>query len=103
MDAFHFFLNHFFQLGAFLGGSLKEQLVMHLQDHFGFELFFPEPPVDIDHRQLDEIGGGALQRRIERRALGKVAKLHLRRIDFRNRANSSEQSLRYLGLACLGK
>jgi len=30
------------------------------------------------NRQLDQIGGRSLQWRIERRALGKVAKLHLR-------------------------
>src|SRR5258707_5393947 len=33
------------QLSAFLGWSLEEQLVMHLQDHFGFELFFRQPLV----------------------------------------------------------
>src|SRR5713101_3812099 len=103
MDAFHFFLNQLFQLGAFFYRSLKEQLVMHLQDHFGVKLFFRQAPVDADHRQLDQIGGGALQRRIERGTLGKVAELHLRRIDFRNRADSSEQSPRHAGLARLGK
>src|SRR2546429_688676 len=30
---------------------------MHLQDHFRFELFFRQPPVDTDHRLLDQIGG----------------------------------------------
>src|SRR5437899_4376677 len=103
VNAFHFFPNQLFQLGPFLCGSLEEQLVMDLKNHLGVEFLVCQAPVDFDHRQFDEISCRALQRRIKRRALRKVAKLHLRRIDLRNWPDSAEQSLRYAGLARLGK
>ena len=41
-------------------GDFEEQLVMHLEDHAGAQLFFCELAVDRNHGQLDEVGGGAL-------------------------------------------
>ena len=37
-----------------------------------------ELALDGDHGQLDEVGGGALQRRIQRGAFGEVAQIDLR-------------------------
>jgi hypothetical protein len=42
---------------------------VHLQDEPGRELLALEPALHFDHRELDEIGGGALHRRIDGGAL----------------------------------
>ena len=47
--------------------------------------------VDVDHGQLDEVGGGALQRRIERGAFGEAAQIGLRRDDFGDRAAAARE------------
>ena len=54
-------------------GDLKHQLVMYLQDHAGTQVLLGERPVDANHRDLDEVGGRALQRRVGRGALAKRA------------------------------
>src|SRR6267378_74141 len=103
VNAFHLFLNESLQLAALLPRCFEQQLVVDLQNHFCLEFLLGQAGVNVDHRELDEISGGALQRRIERRAFRKIAQLHLRRVDFRNRADSSKQSLRHAGLAGLRK
>ena len=55
--------------------------------------------VELDHGELDQIGGGALHRRIHRGALGKIAQVGLRRIDFGNRPDAAEERLGESGLA----
>ena len=37
------------------------------------QLFALQPAMDVDHRQLDQVGGRALDHRVDRRALGQVA------------------------------
>jgi len=70
--------------------ELEKKFVMNLKDHLGLQVLFRQTAVDIDHGHFDDVGGGALQRRVERGALGEVAQLELRGINFGDGANSSE-------------
>ena len=63
----------------------EKQFVVHLQNHARAQLLLDELTLDSNHRQLDEVSGRALQRRIERRPLGQAAEIALQRNDFRNR------------------
>ena len=54
-------------------GHLEHQLVVHLHDEPGCEALAGEPAIHGDHRHLDEIGGGALHRRVDRGALRALA------------------------------
>src|ERR1700722_17755694 len=53
-----------------LVGHLEQQFVVHLQQHAGLEPGGRECRRDADHGALDDVGGTALQRRIDRGALG---------------------------------
>ena len=52
--------------------------------------------INPDHRQLDQVGGRALQRSIHRGALGKAALVGVLAVDVGNRPNASEQRLHLL-------
>src|SRR6202163_4829953 len=45
-------------------GHLEDQLVVDLQQHHRVELARAEPPRQLDHRELYQVGGRALQRRV---------------------------------------
>ncbi len=59
-----------------LFGRFEKQFVVDLQNHSRFE-FVGEAPVKLDHRELDQVRGGALHGRIHRGALGKIAHVRL--------------------------
>src|SRR5262245_20750068 len=46
---------------------------MDLHDQLGFQVRSIEPGLDGDHRELDEVRGRALHRRVDRGALGGLA------------------------------
>ncbi len=54
-------------------GSFEKQLVVDLQQHFHFRRFVFEEIGHADHRDFDNVTGGALDRRIHRGADGPVA------------------------------
>ena len=54
-------------------GDLEDQLVVHRQQHRGIEPARLERRRHLDHRPLDDVGGRALQRRVDGRALGEAA------------------------------
>ena len=61
------------QRGGGLGlalGRLEHQLVMHLEQHPRLEPGLRERAGHAAHGALDDVGGGALQRRVDRLALG---------------------------------
>lgn len=55
------------------GGHFEEELVMHLQEHASFEASFGEGGIDVDHGELDHVGGGALNGRVHRHSLSLAA------------------------------
>ena len=57
----------------FVGRDFEDQFVVDLQQHPRRRLFSPQPAVDVDHGQLDQIGRRALDDRVDRRAFGKVS------------------------------
>ena len=102
MNAFHYF---FYQLGEarnFFFGAFEEQFVVDLQNHLRFEFFLGQAAVEFDHGELDQVGGGALHRRIHGGAFGEIAHVGLRRIDFRDLADAPEHSFGDAGLARFG-
>ena len=52
---------------------LEDQLVVHGEDHAGREAGVVERPVEVDHRELEDVGRRALHRRVLRHALAHLA------------------------------
>ena len=89
--AFHLGADQGFDFGGFIGGNFEEQFVVDLQDHARFELALGELAVDGDHGQLDEVGGGALQRRVDGGALGEAALIGIAALDVGNGTDAAEE------------
>src|SRR6267143_593303 len=53
--------------------DLKQEFVVHLQDHWGVGEARQEIPVEIHHRLLDDVSTAALYRRVDRRAFSSFA------------------------------
>src|SRR2546425_12095159 len=62
----------------------------------------PQGPVDPDHGELDEVGGGTLQRRVGGRALPEGADVEVLVLELRNVAPAAEQRLDKALVAGLG-
>src|SRR3954469_18842677 len=71
---------------------LEEQLVVHLQDEPGAASLVAEPPVDGDHRLLDDVGVRALHHEVDGEPLPERARLPVRRADLRRRTPAAEQA-----------
>src|SRR5487761_1148720 len=63
------------QVVKLAGGGLEDQLVVDLQQHAGFKAGRLDRGRDAEHRHLDDVGGRALDRRVERHPLGHLAAL----------------------------
>ncbi len=95
----HIELDHAFHLGAdqlidFFGlvaGNVEEQFVVHLENHARLEIALPDFAVERDHGQLDEVGGGALEGRVDRGALGESARIGVAALDIGNGAKPAEE------------
>src|SRR5690348_11278730 len=94
MNLLHAVLYERRQLRQLAFGPFEKQFIMNLQDHARAKILFGKTLVNFDHGQLDQIGRGALQRRVHRCALRKIAKIHLRRIDFWDGPDAPEESAR---------
>src|SRR5579872_3647761 len=93
MDILHVLTNqrpHHVQLSF---GDFEYKLVVDLQSHAGFEFALPQGGVNANHGDLYEIGGSALQRRVDGGALGKSAKVGVLAVDVGNGAHAAEESL----------
>ena len=71
----------------FVHRHVEVQFVMHLHNHLRLQLFLFQPPVDGDHRHLDDIGGGALDRCINgiafrERTNGRILRMDIRQVTF---------------------
>ena len=72
---------------------------MDLQDHAGFEFALGELVVEGDHGQLDEVGGSALQGRVDGGALGKAALVGIAALDVGDGADAAEERTHTAGFA----
>src|SRR5712671_4795943 len=84
-------------------GSFKEQFVVDLENHFRMKIFFRELAVDCNHRDFDQVGRGALKRRVERGSFGEVSQGGLRRGNFGYGPDTPEQRSRDAGFARFGE
>src|SRR5437660_1727870 len=74
-------------------GHFEHELVVDLHDHPGRCLRLPQPPVDVDHRSLDEISSRALHGGIDGRALGRLPAGNVYRIDIGEMQPAAKNSL----------
>ena len=58
---------------GFGGEDVEEEFVVDLEGHAGAEMARGDLSVDADHGELDEVGGGALQGRVDGGALGEAS------------------------------
>ena len=72
---------------------LEDQLVVHLQQHPALELPLGDGGVDPDHGELDQVGRGALERRVLRVALAVGAHVEVAVLDLGDVAAALEQGL----------
>ncbi len=70
---------------------LEHQFVVHLQQHLRVELLLGERRVHAHHGAADDVGGGALQARIDGGALVEGADRRVRMLDLRIVALAAEQ------------
>ena len=66
---FHDLLHHRQRLLDLVVRHLEHEFVVHLQQHLRVQLLLGERCVHAHHGAADDVGGGALQARIDRRAL----------------------------------
>ena len=79
--------------------QVEHQLVVHLQDHLRAQAAGRELARDVDHRDLDHVGGRALDRGVDGDALRGRARGAVARVDVAQEAAAALQSL-YV-LACV--
>ena len=72
---------------------IEVEFVMHLHDHLRLQFFFFEAPMDRDHRHLDDVGSGALDRCVDRIAFGERTDRGILRVDVRQVTLASEEGL----------
>ena len=83
IDTFHLLDDDALDAVELAGDDVKVEFVMHLQDHLGLDAFLLETVVDAHHRQLDDVGSGALDGRIDGVALAETSHHCVSRIDVR--------------------
>ena len=66
---------------------------MHLQRHSRLQPALAQRGIDADHRNLNKVRRGPLQRRVYRGPLGKPALVGVLAVDVRNRPHPSKQRL----------
>ena len=79
--------------GDLLVGYLENQLVMYLQQHLRRKLFFGQGIFHPGHGSADDVGGSALQARVDRSALIKGANRGVGGLDLGIMAFPAEQGL----------
>jgi len=89
-DVFHLLLDEGVEFVGLGGEDVEEEFVVDLEGHAGAELARGDLRVDADHGQLDEVGGGALQGRVDGGALGEASLIGVARRDVWDGADAAE-------------
>jgi len=89
-DVFHLVLDEDAEFVGFGGEDVEEQFVVDLEGHAGAEMARGDLGVDANHGELDEVGGGALQGRVDGGALGEAALIGVARRDVWDGADAAE-------------
>ena len=83
IDALHFLDDDALHAVQFAGDDVKVEFVMHLQNHFGLDALLLESSVDAHHSQLDDVGSGALDGRVDGIALAEASHYSIPGVDVR--------------------
>ena len=86
----HLFHQQVFDLLKLVQRRFDNQLVVYLQNQPGRKLLSLQPPVDLDHGNLDDVGSGALNRGVHSDPLAEVDDIFVGRVDFRQCAAATE-------------
>ena len=78
---FHFVFDDGSDDFDFVFVGVKNQFVMHLQEHFRFEVFFFKSLVNVDHRQFDNVCCRTLYGRIHSISFGTTSHHCVLRVD----------------------
>src|SRR3979490_927782 len=65
-NMFHLSFDELLKLLRLLRYDVEEKLVVYLKRHLRLELAIADKLIDLQHRQLDEIGSSSLQRSVDR-------------------------------------
>ena len=87
---FHLVFDELLHLVGLFGDDVEEQFVVDLERHAGTQLTGGDLTVERDHGELDEVGGGALQRRVDGGALSEAAHVRVARAYVRDGADTAE-------------
>ena len=77
----HIGSHYLLETGEFAWSHVEDEFVMNLHYHTRAETGFFDVAVDVDHRQFDDVGSGALQRGIDGVTFGITAHYRVARID----------------------
>ncbi|CAK7285478.1 hypothetical protein SGPA1_31351 [Streptomyces misionensis JCM 4497] len=80
--------------GALAGGDLQDDFVVDLEQHPGLQFRGSQRVVHLEHGDLDDVGGRALDRRVEGHALGGLAALAVVAVEVGQIAAAAEEGRR---------
>ncbi len=89
-DFFHFFFDERHDFFFFFYRRFENKFIMHLHNQTGGKIFFRKQMSNVHHRHFNQIGGGSLNRSVDRHAFGKLP--HGRNLDFSIPAGSGDGS-----------
>lgn len=69
---FHFVTNEFDEIGNPVGGCFKDEFIVDLKKESGGMVRLSEFPVDANHGEFDEIGGGSLDDGVDGGSFGEI-------------------------------
>ena len=90
VNRFHLGLDDFPGALDFVFRHFQQQLVVHLKDHSRAEFFAAQSLVHLDHRDLHQVGGGALNRSVDGFTFGSRTQVVIAIVDVGDRANAAE-------------
>ena len=91
MNIFHFVFHELTNGLDFVFGNFEDKFVVDLQCHARFQSARLKLAIDADHGELDQVGGGSLQWRVDGGALGESAQVRVLAVDVGDGAHTSEE------------
>ncbi len=86
----HLGFDKLLHLFGFSGDDVEEEFVVDLEGHEGTEFTAGDFGVDAEHGDLDEVGGSALQRRVDGSTFGEAALVGIAGLDVGDGADAAE-------------
>ncbi len=97
----HLLDQHAFGGFTLTGGDFEDDFVVHLQQHAGLQALFAQAAVNVDHSDLDDVRGGALNRGVEGGAFGGFTAYTVGRVQVGQHAAAAENGFGVAVLVCL--